>query len=258
MMSGARRGFTLIELLVVIAIIAILAAILFPVFAQAREKARAASCQSNLKQIMTAAKMYTQDYDEISLHYVWMPAGGGNYHTWMEALHPYSKNTQIFQCPSAPKDKSAYTTGCDWANAVTSTYVWPGFVHYSYWGWTQPDGSQTAMFSGFPAPGQSCPNPWDRCVSLEFAENPAEAAFVIEGYMVALYPYSTNQFGYPCTLGFDVDPKNKNIYRHNEGMNVGYSDGHVKYSKDFWQNNSARTTGTYAGYPQSPHMKVGP
>ena len=93
-----RKGFTLIELLVVIAIIAILAAILFPVFARAREKARQASCQSNLKQIGLAYQMYAQDYDEMiarnsigsAMGIVWVPF----------LLNPYIKNTQIWICPS--------------------------------------------------------------------------------------------------------------------------------------------------------------
>jgi len=113
-MQQRRQGFTLIELLVVIAIIAILAAILFPVFAQAREKARAISCLSNLKQIGTASMMYVQDYDETIV-----PAGNryahqndpcfngnSNYNAnnrawvdWEIPLIPYTKNTQIFVCP---------------------------------------------------------------------------------------------------------------------------------------------------------------
>ncbi len=94
-----RRGFTLIELLVVIAIIAILAAILFPVFAKAREKARQTSCASNMKQIATATLMYVQDYDES------FPLFGGEVNfpgtiSWATAVSPYVKNKQIFRCPS--------------------------------------------------------------------------------------------------------------------------------------------------------------
>jgi prepilin-type N-terminal cleavage/methylation domain-containing protein/prepilin-type processing-associated H-X9-DG protein len=97
-----RRGFTLIELLVVIAIIAILAAILFPVFARAREKARQASCLSNVKQLGLAFQMYKQDYDERwPLMYwsgsQWEPAASG---WWGGEIAPYVKNTQIFLCPS--------------------------------------------------------------------------------------------------------------------------------------------------------------
>jgi prepilin-type N-terminal cleavage/methylation domain-containing protein len=90
-----RKGFTLIELLVVIAIIAILAAILFPVFAKAREKARQASCASNLKQIALAILWYAQDYDERTQGY---QGGVGSWHLLIE---PYVKNTQVFACPSA-------------------------------------------------------------------------------------------------------------------------------------------------------------
>jgi len=96
-----RRGFTLIELLVVIAIIAILAAILFPVFAKAREKARQASCLSNVKQMSLALEMYTQDADECLPP---MPCGcnyvPGNPHCWYPRIQPYIKNTQVTVCPS--------------------------------------------------------------------------------------------------------------------------------------------------------------
>ncbi len=96
-----RKAFTLIELLVVIAIIAILAAILFPVFAKAREAARKSSCASNLNQIVKAAMMYTQDYDELVvpswLNYA-SPAGGSVY--WQGLILPYTKNHQIYKCPS--------------------------------------------------------------------------------------------------------------------------------------------------------------
>jgi prepilin-type N-terminal cleavage/methylation domain-containing protein/prepilin-type processing-associated H-X9-DG protein len=119
-----RRAFTLIELLVVIAIIAILAAILFPVFAQAREKARQSVCLSNLKQIGTALMMYTQDYDEtlpsqnqgspgrtdnavLSFADPTHPDWRVN---WIWAVQPYARNWKLFQCPSAtPHTSAAFT-----------------------------------------------------------------------------------------------------------------------------------------------------
>ena len=114
-----RRGFTLIELLVVIAIIAILAAILFPVFAKAREKARQASCLSNVKQLGLAFLQYAQDYDERMPMGGWSgtesvswPNGTVTYtHPWFLRLYPYTKNIQIFNCPSA-----SYA----WAGEVTT------------------------------------------------------------------------------------------------------------------------------------------
>ncbi len=102
-----RRGFTLIELLVVIAIIAILAAILFPVFARAREKARQTSCLSNLKQIALATLMYNQDYDERYMYEVWCNTGTLPNMCWDLIMYnynglitPYVKNTQVWSCPS--------------------------------------------------------------------------------------------------------------------------------------------------------------
>lgn len=94
-----NKGFTLIELLVVIAIIAILAAILFPVFAKAREKARQASCISNEKQLGLALMQYTQDYDEL------FPARQYNNdaaQSWRAVVYPYIKATGVYMCPSNP------------------------------------------------------------------------------------------------------------------------------------------------------------
>jgi len=114
-MNSVRKGFTLIELLVVIAIIAILAAILFPVFAQAREKARAISCLSNIKQVNLGWQMYMQDYDEMWIfrpghtpggdtNCEWKYVCGDNTSTqdWQDVVQPYLKNYQIADCPSAP------------------------------------------------------------------------------------------------------------------------------------------------------------
>lgn len=95
-----KYGFTLIELLVVIAIIAILAAILFPVFAQAREEARRISCISNMKQIGLALRMYAQDYDEFYPHLRLGPGDAGA--NWRTAIYPYVKSIGVFGCPSNP------------------------------------------------------------------------------------------------------------------------------------------------------------
>lgn len=105
-MRACKHGFTLIELLVVIAIIAILAAILFPVFAQAREKARTISCLSNMKQIGTAVHMYVQDYDErLFFRIGWKNSRSGYFPTvdserWWNLLMPYVKNNDVFRCAS--------------------------------------------------------------------------------------------------------------------------------------------------------------
>jgi len=127
--NGNQKGFTLIELLVVIAIIAILAAILFPVFAQAREKARGTSCLSNGKQMGTAVMMYAQDYDETILPWLTAREYAGQpsfERTWMYKMQPYVKNATfkvgqtaangIFACPSFSQtnlQKAAKAKDCD-------------------------------------------------------------------------------------------------------------------------------------------------
>lgn len=108
--TSAKRGFTLIELLVVIAIIAILAAILFPAFAKAREAARRSSCSSNLKQIGLGLMQYTQEYDEKmtpgQFYY-----GGATYPYWQYLIQPYLKSKDLFKCPSNTSNEKAYHGG---------------------------------------------------------------------------------------------------------------------------------------------------
>ena len=152
-----RHGFTLIELLVVIAIIAILAAILFPVFAKAREKARQASCQSNLKQLALGVLMYCQDYDErgptggsnnrTNGGGTWDGCGGQkcgwvtyyptqsqyrmNYQDFADQIYPYVKNKQIFYCPNY-QDVSQFPAISYWTSTVRAsgspidTWIIPG------------------------------------------------------------------------------------------------------------------------------------
>jgi prepilin-type N-terminal cleavage/methylation domain-containing protein len=130
--ANRRRGFTLIELLVVIAIIASLAAILFPVFAQARDKARGAACLSNTKQQALALHMYAQDNDD-TLPIIYYGEYNKNqpkgHYPWLKVLMPYVKNKGVYTCPSLPQanwdsQKNAYGTGPE--------YEFPSTVGYGF------------------------------------------------------------------------------------------------------------------------------
>ncbi|MFN3651589.1 MAG: prepilin-type N-terminal cleavage/methylation domain-containing protein [Armatimonadota bacterium] len=138
-----RRGFTLIELLVVIAIIAILAAILFPVFAQARDKARSTACLSNMRQLGSALQMYLQDYDETfhkGANMRGMPAMNGfganskidGWDNWPWFYGPYVKNVGVFDCPTSPDDTYELTR-TNWGN--------DGNYAYNYSGLTRDEGT---------------------------------------------------------------------------------------------------------------------
>lgn len=107
--SPRSAGFTLIELLIVIAIIAILAAILFPVFAQAREKGRQAACVANLRQMSTAWLMYSQDYDEAVIPWTVSGSTNSDGFIWDRLIQPYQKNEGVLRCPSASESYATYT-----------------------------------------------------------------------------------------------------------------------------------------------------
>ena len=192
-----RKGFTLIELLVVIAIIAILAAILFPVFARARENARKANCQSNLKQMATAAMQYAQDYDETMIR-TNIKAADGTYRGWVWLLQPYVKNTGIFTCPSKPSAK-----------------------------W---DGTNPAVYSGFGYAFFGIENVANGGLGLS-----ARALAAISAPAdVVMFGDSTADTWYVIDWDEPRGSDNGGVSeaRHSEGANFAFVDGHVKWVKD--------------------------
>ena len=192
-----RRGFTLIELLVVIAIIAILAAILFPVFARAREKARQSSCLSNVKQFCLAILTYTQDYDERFPMSATLTSIGAM--TLGDLSQPYVKNQQIMFCPS---DRAG---AVEIANVLTDRGVpqAPGAVaRMSY---TCNTYVCADLISGAPI---------SSVVSLGQVAYPSECPMVVDGI-----------WNVPM-IATGSAPHN----RHNDGANMGYVDGHAKWA----------------------------
>ena len=218
------RGFTLIELLVVIAIIALLAAILFPVFARARENARRASCQSNLKQIVLGLTQYTQDYDE-RLPFVEIGFGDtgvtmSDYLVWMDVIQPYVKNAQIFRCPSTTKNNTP-------ANPTGRPSIFSGNVTASYGaasnGATDANVINTTPGYAFTYQIQTTDlNVFQTPTSLPQFSNSSETLMVSERVDVSgpnaywLHPLSTGN-----TLGSI----------HMEGVNAAFVDGHVKWMR---------------------------
>ena len=205
--NSKPKGFTLIELLVVIAIIAILAAILFPVFARARESARSVSCKSNLKQIGLAWMMYTQDYDEQTMMNTWNSAPnppGWKNRIFSETLLPYAKNNQIFHCPSqfdfweAPHHEPDFRiTG---APPLITT---GGYGHQSWGQWKLSAIVKPAEYIVF----------WDVGTGPLFGKR---NAWIGEETRTGAFRWARN-------LTFAA--------RHNDLLNVLWADGHVKSAK---------------------------
>jgi prepilin-type N-terminal cleavage/methylation domain-containing protein len=207
-----RSGFTLIELLVVIAIIAILAAILFPVFAQAREKARQTTCLSNFKQLGNGVTMYLQDWDEIypSNRLYGFPGNGecegaGKILNWKHATQPYVKSVDVFKCPSNPRnthadeslgvDKFGYTV-------FPISYAYNGTILWDSAGPNQP------------------------VISAASVPEPARYIMLIESRApcsdMGIWGFN-NSWGLTPTSGFFVHPTKR--------MQVLYMDTHAKSTK---------------------------
>jgi len=246
--NRSLRAFTLIELLVVIAIIAILAAILFPVFAQARESARKASCQSNLKQIATGLTMYTQDYDELLCPDRINGAGAADplWRTgvWYNLVQPYVKNTQLFKCPSVTATLSAAENNFNAAGGV-GTPIYPVTYGMNY---------RLTQFSTTTL--DDAPSLWFNTGSLASLRAPAETLYVCDNVLVTnptampvgqedptKWTFSAgnwNRSGY--TRFPQVPPGNYPSYTqvneawrphpvHMSGTNAAFCDGHVKFFK---------------------------
>jgi prepilin-type N-terminal cleavage/methylation domain-containing protein/prepilin-type processing-associated H-X9-DG protein len=210
-------GFTLIELLVVIAIIAILAAILFPVFAQARESARKAGCLSNLKQIGVGVQMYLQDYDGMYPSqqrdgvFVNLPGGPIVYtrteQNYMDALYPYIKNTQIFLCPSNIKRPYTNQKG-GWRNGY----------HFNGAFLSNPPGCKPGFCSGLADAAVAEPA---RTQIIR------EAGDGVEWDQAWQRPYSAGA-GVARYARDDCDQFSRSFF-HQGGCNLLIADGHAKY-----------------------------
>lgn len=240
------HAFTLIELLVVIAIIAILASILFPVFARARENARRASCMSNLKQIGLGLMQYIQDYDgnwpNRCFGYGCYEAGythpySAGCYKWMDAIFPYVKSEQIFDCPS---DRLPYRNAANNATIQPYDHMYGKYRFGSY--------GANAMYEGWPgqrgffhteetSSGGTAQSP----TTDASLEAPSTTVAVADAYAYdSYYPWMIHYS--PTSSGNKIPPISRdsvtgNLHainadqRHLDTLNVLWADGHVKSMK---------------------------
>ncbi len=263
---SGRRGFTLIELLVVIAIIAILAAILFPVFATAREKARQSSCTSNLKQLGIGMLQYVQDYDES------YPAGNGtwmngavlvsNYQGWAGQIYPYVKSLEVYQCPDETLSSSVnwqrqMSYGMNYnimkgvsgvsiqglqssqltaaANTVAMFEVEGGLANQCTVGGSLTCDNTSPTGNGWPSNPQ---------IATNGNYNNSVTALAIV--------YATGVMGTPFT--------NTTTYvqpRHSGGSNFLAADGHVKWLRGEKVSNGTTSAATYQAQPATSYGACG-
>ncbi|MBC7804954.1 MAG: DUF1559 domain-containing protein [Akkermansiaceae bacterium] len=266
--NRTSQGFTLIELLVVIAIIAILAAILFPVFAQARAKARQTACLSNQKQIGLGVLQYVQDYDET------YPTGNRSYHptndeigksSWMRHLYTYTKNQQIFLCPNGlfndavntPKDiYPDFSVGPNNSgnairipgpnNDATQSLVFSRrSLGINRWVVTAKTGAQiTDNAPSIPEAtiGKTASLPLVADVGYAYFDTTwyiTHANWSAERYSNSGTNPSATSWSFGALL--TRNNPNPNVTRHNGGSNILYADGHAKWSKaeEFQYNGNA-------------------
>jgi len=214
-------AFTLIELLVVIAIIAILAAILFPVFAQAREKARQTACLSNLKQMGAALMMYAQDSDEALpfVSFADYTQSATLAESWTRAMQPYLKNKPILRCPS---DDSAR-----WDSDADDRFV----TSYAFNAWLKADNPYPTLGAiARPASVIALTESGDQNLKDHFAPyfwrfDPAFAAFApwYPGAYAGMHPGSFDDA--------KDEARNLALRRHSDGFNALYLDGHAKWAR---------------------------
>ncbi len=232
----SRRGFTLIEMLVVIAIIAILAAILFPVFSRARAKTRQTACMSNMKQIGTAILLYAEDNGHILPAWCFGAIAGNDNgpaqgaYTWDTVIQPYMKNIAVFTCPDSPYGRIVKAPNAE-AGQPMRTYAMPRYV-------SDPKGAFR--------PGGTCDFP----CPIDWPMVPVETVLVMEkgsrgigivgdaaGENFAQSHSASTQGGYDASL------------YHNGGKNFCFLDGHVKWFANTAGPFAAVTPAPSAGYP---------
>ncbi len=199
-MPREHKGFTLIELLVVIAIIAILAAVLFPVFARARAKAHQNSCLNNVKQLALGMNMYMSDYDQrFPFAFAW-DVNNGLY--WKHQIYPYIKNGQIFVCPSDMVGENGDPS--DTVGNEDTTYITNYYTSYGY-NWNAGGGG--VLCAGYPIGDTAIQAAAEMWILADSTQLVSEPTYI--------------QYGYAGQHAHWV-------FRHNEQANFAYVDGHVK------------------------------